>query len=348
MPAGKLKIALLVLPWIPLPPPGYAGTERVVYWLAEGLVKKGHKVTVFSVGESRTKAGLAYILKKPLGLQADVRQTLKGSFYPLMHVAYCFERQEEFDIIHSHAQFLALPFAALAKTPCLHTFHRTLKQGLEKDEKNLLQHYGWLNFTSVSNSQRIPGLNFLATVYHGLPLQKFYFNPKPKDNLLWVGRLTAKKGAKEAILTAKKLKMKLIMAGKVTEPEYFKKEIARAIDGRQIKYIGEVPQEKLVKYYGEALCLLFPSKWQEPFGLVMIEALACGCPVIAFNKGSVPEIVQDKKTGFIVQNTSQLAQAVKKIKQIKREECRAWVEKKFRVERMVDEYEKIYEQLVKR
>ena len=340
----KLKIAQLVLPWIPLPPPGYAGTEWIVYWLTEELVRRGHQVTLFSVGESKTKARLSYLFKKAFGLQPDVMKTLKSSFYPWMHVASCFERQDEFDIIHSHAQFLALPFAAASKTPSLHTFHRIFKFE-SKDDQDLLKHYGWLNFTSISNSQRIPGINFIATVYNGIPVQKFKFSPKGKGYLLWIGRIIDKKGPKETIMVAKKLKMKLIMIGKITQPEYFKKEIKPEIDGKLIKYLGELPQKRLVKYYADAYCTLFPIKWNEPFGLVPIESMACGTPVVAFRNGAARETILDKKTGFLIkekEGINGLVEAVKNIDSIKRENCRKWVEKKFSVKKMVDDYEKVY------
>jgi len=346
----KLKIAQLVLPWIPLPPPGYAGTEWIVYWLTEELTRRGHKVTLFSVGESKTRARLYFLFKKSLGLQPDVMRTLKSSFYPLMHVASCFEKQDEFDIIHSHAQFLALPFAAVSKTPSLHTFHRIFKFE-SKEEEELVKHYAWLNFTSISNSQRIPGINFIATVYNGVPVKNFKFSKKPGKYLLWVGRIIDKKGPKEAILVAKKLKMKLIMIGKITQPEYFEKEIKPEIDGKLINYLGELPQKTLRKYYTGAYCTLFPVKWPEPFGLVAVESMASGTPVVAFSNGGARETIVHKKTGFLVkekEGISGLVEGVKNVDSIKREGCREWVEENFTVEKMADDYEKIYYKLTKK
>ena len=356
----KLKIALLVLPWMALPPEKYAGTERIVYALTEGLVKKGHDVTLFSVGETKTSAHLEYIFKKPLGLQSDVYTKIKTSFYPLMHVANCFEQHKKFDIIHSHAQFLGLPFAAITSTASLHTFHIDLKD-LQEDEGALVKRYGHLSFTSLSNSQRIEGVNYLGTVYNGVDTNKYTPSEKPKRNyILWVGRITSKKGTIDAIKTAKLLNMPLILAGRVTEESYFEEVIKKEIDGKQIRYIGNVSTTELASLYREALCVMDPIHWEEPFGLVMAEAMACGTPVTAYNRGSVSEILRDGLTGFIIEPEDSigeskwtvkkkgidgLVEGVKRIGEIDRKACRKHVEENFTDEKMVDSYEKIYYQL---
>lgn len=342
----KLKIAQLVLPWIPLPPPKYAGTEWIVYWLTEELVKRGHQVSLFTVGESKTKAKKEFLFQKALGLQKDVMKTLKSSFYPLMHVSYCF--QKEFDIIHSHAQFLALPFSAVSKTPTLHTFHRQFKFET-KDDLDLVKHYGYLNFSSISNSQRIKGINFIKTVYNGIPIEKFRYCKKPENYLLWVGRIVDKKGPKEAILTAKKLNLALIIAGKITDEKFFNRSLKPLIRGK-IKYVGEVSQEKLVPLYRKAKCFLCPVKWNEPFGLTAVEAMACGTPVVAFKNGALKETVLNNKTGFLIpekKGIKGLTEAIQKIEKIKRIDCRARVEKYFTVQKMTSEYEKLYYKIVR-
>jgi len=342
----KLKIAQLVLPWIPLPPPKYAGTEWVVYWLTEELVKRGHKVSLFTVEESKTKAKKEFLFKKAFGLQKDVMATLKNSFYPLMHVANCFTK--EFDIIHSHAQFLGLPFAAVSKTPSIHTFHRQFKFE-KKDDLDLVKHYKNLNFTSISNAQRIKGINFIKTVYNGIPIEKFKYSKTAENYLLWVGRIVDKKGPKEAILTAKKLNLALIIAGKITDRAYFNKRLKPLIKGK-IKYVGELPQAKLVPLYRKAKALLCPVKWNEPFGLTAVEAMACGAPVIAFKNGGLKETILNNKTGFLIpekKGVKGLAEAVKNIGKIKRVDCRKRVEKYFTVQKMTTEYEKLYYRIVK-
>ena len=257
----KLKIAQLVLPWIPLPPSGYAGTERIVHYLTEGLVRKGHDVTLFSVGESKTSAKLEFIFERAMGLQEDVMKTLKSSFYPLLHVANCFEKQDKFDIIHSHAQFLALPFAAVAKTASLHTFHRVF-DFKSQDETDLVKKYAKLNFSSISNSQRIPGINFVETIYNGVDTSFYKPIENPKRNyLFWAGRIIDKKGPEEAIAVANKLSIPLIMAGKITEMEYFEKKIKPFIDGKLISHFSDISAEKMIKIFQNALLTLVPIKW---------------------------------------------------------------------------------------
>jgi len=344
----KLKIAQLVLPWIPLPPPKYAGLEWVVYSLTEELVKRGHDVTLFSVGESKTSAKLDYVFKKSFGLQKNVSNTMKGSFSPWIHVANCFEKQDNFDIIHSHAQFLALPFSKIIKTPSVHTFHRTFDFE-NKDEFNLLRRYKNLNYTSISNSQRKLGLNFVKTIYNGIDLNKFSYSNKPGKYLLWIGRITDKKGPKEAILTAKKLGKKIILIGKNTDTEFFNKEIKPHINGKQVKFLGEKNRNDLVKYYQNAECFIFPVKWNEPFGLTPIEAMACGTPVVAYKNGGLKETVLNNKTGYLVDQKNGingLTKAIKNIDKIKREDCRKWVEDNFSLKKMVDEYEKLYYKII--
>ncbi len=344
----KLKIAQLVLPWIPLPPPEYAGTEWVVYSLTEELVKRGHEVTLFSVGKSQTSANLDYVFKEPFGLQDDVMKTIKGSFKPWRHVAHCFSQAEKFDIIHSHAQFNALPFADVVETPTLNTFHRVYEFE-DEDEKELVENYSHLNYASISNSQRALDLNFVGTVYNGIPTEKFSFEEEKEDFLLWVGRVVDKKGPKEAILTAKKLGEKLIMIGKNTRPKYFDREIKPLIDGKQIKFLGSMPQNKLVKYYQKARAFIFPIKWNEPFGLVPVEAMSCGTPVIAYKNGGVAETVISGKTGVLVNQSKGvdgLAEGFKSIKKIKPSDCRNHIENNFTVSEMTKEYEKIYKKLI--
>jgi len=354
----KLRIAQLILPWLPLPPVGYAGTERIVYELTEGLVKKGHHVTLFSVGESKTSAKLEYIFKTARSLQPDVMKTLKSSFYPLMHVAYCFEKQDEFDIIHSHAQFLALPFGAVSKTPSLHTFHRIFKFQ-SQDETDLVLRYGKkLLFTSISDSQRVPGVNYVATVYNGVNVNKFKPISNPKRNyLFWAGRIIEKKGPLEAIKVAKALNYPLIMAGKITEPEYFEKVIKKEIDDKLIKLVKELSENQMIQYFQNAFLTLVPVKWNEPFGLIPVESMACGAPVVAYANGGLKETIIDGKTGFLVKEEKGINELIKKTKMIislsqndyknMSQQARNHVVKNFSVEKMVDEYEKVYYQILK-
>jgi len=346
----KLKIAQLVLPWIPIPPPKFAGTEWIVTWLTEELQKKGHEVTLFSVGESKTSAKLDYVYEKSFGLQEDVMTSLKNTFKPLIHVANCFEKADNFDIIHSHAQFHALPLSAISKTPSLHTFHRTFEFE-DEDETELLLRYSKLNYSSISNSQRTLDLNFVETVYNGIPLEKFSYQEKKEDYLLWVGRITPKKGPQEAIEVAKAMGKRLVLIGKKTEKDFFEKEIAPHIDGEKILYPGEINQQELSRYYEKAEAFLFPIKWNEPFGLVPVEAMACGTPVVAYKNGAVKETIKDGETGFLVEEkegVNGLIEAVKKVKEISPEKCRRHVEKNFSVEKMVSDYESLYYKILEK
>lgn len=352
----KLRIAQLVLPWLPIPPRGYAGTERVVYNLTEGLVKRGHDVTLFSVGESKTSARLEAVLPKALGLQSDVMGNLKSSFYPLIHIAHCFEMADRFDIIHSHAQFLSLPFASLVKTPSVHTFHRVY-EFKTPDEKDLVMKYGRLNFTSISNAQRISGINFIATVYNGVDTNIYTPTVNPsRDYLLWAGRVIDKKGPEEAIFVAKTLGIPLIMAGEITEPDYYEAKIKPHIDGKFVHLIREISQAEMIKLYQGALVTLVPIKWNEPFGLVPVESMACGTPVVAYANGGVKETIADTVTGFLVNEKLGKEELVNKTRKIRgmvqgeyvqmRKSARQRVVAHFRIESMVQSYEAVYMKLI--
>lgn len=353
----KLRIAELILPWISLPPEKYGGTERIVSFLTEGLVKRGHDVTLFSVGTSKTSAKLDYILDKPLGLQKNVFETMGSSFYPLMHVANCFEKRKDFDIIHSHAQFLGLPFAAVGRdTPSVHTFHISFDTA--NDElKVLLSRYGNLNFTSLSNAQRIPGLNFIKTVYNGVDAQKFKpLENAKRDYIFWTGRITDKKGTYEAIQVAKRLQIPLVMAGKITDEEYYKAKIETDIDGKLVRFVGELDENGMVGYYQNAKLLLVPIKWNEPFGLIFTEAMACGTPVVSYINGSVPEILADGVTGYNVnqeKGIDGLCEAVRKLYSLDSqnyklisENCRKTVEERFTLDKMIESYEQLYLEII--
>ncbi len=349
----KLKIAQLVLPWIKLPPSGYAGTERVVYNLTEELVKHGHQVTLFSVGESKTSAKLTFVFKKAFGLQPQVMKTIKSSFKPWVHVANCFEQQDQFDIIHSHAQFLALPFATIAKTPSVHTFHRSYKFAKQDETDFVLRYAKKLNFVSISNSQRTLDLNFVATVYNGIDINKFKPAKNPKRNyLFWAGRVTEKKGPKEAIRIAKALDYPLVIAGKITEPEYFERYIKKEISTSLIKFVGEVREKEMIGYFQQAKLTLFPIKWNEPFGLIPVESMACGTPVVAYANGGVKETIINKRTGFLINEKEGIDKLIEKTKVILNmtqtqynafcKQARVHVINNFSVSKMTNDYEKIY------
>lgn len=351
-----MKIAQLVLPWIPIPPPGYAGTERVVYELTEGLVNRGHEVTLFSVGESRTSAKLSYIFERAMGLQNDVMGSLKSSFYPMLHVADCFARGDEFDIIHSHAQFLGLPFAAVCKTPSVHTFHRIWEFEGE-DEKMLVDRYKHLNFTSISDAQRVPDVNFVSTVYNGVDTNQYVPADNPsRDYLFWAGRVIEKKGPKEAIEVAKRTGMKLIMAGAITENEYFQSQIKPLIEANNVDFRGELSEGEMIGLFQNAKITLVPVKWNEPFGLIPVESLSCATPVVGFALGGLAETIKSGTVGHLVgeeEGIDKLAEKTTEILHMSSQDyqnmCQAAREhatQNFSIERMVEGYEKVYNMIV--
>jgi len=344
-----MKIALLAPPYLPVPPVGYGGTERIVHFLAEGLVKKGHKVILFASGDSQTSAKLYSTFAKSLGNSGETKDK---PLYPLLSYIDCFSRASDFDIIHNHAQYYAMFLADLVKTPVVHTIHGSFAKGeVPEDKRMTLERFRKHYFVSISFNQRepLPDLNWVETVYNGIDISEYPFSGKKGDYLLWVGRITWKKGPVEAIEVAKRLKMKLKIAAVIdpVDQEFFEKEVAPLVDGKLIEFIGELPEKEKGSVYGNAYCTLYPIHWHEPFGLVMAESLACGTPVVAFNIGSVPEVVLDGKTGYVVEDTRQMVEAVKKIETIDRALCRKVVEEKFTIEKMVEGYEKVYEKILK-
>lgn len=346
-----MRIAMLAPPYLPVPPKQYGGTERIVSLLTEGLVKKGHNVTLFASGDSVTKATLSSIYPTALGNSG----LSKGDdSKPLAHYAACYARAHEFDIIHSHGQFLSVPEAAQLTTPVVFTWHGSLYPHETTDERRaLLQQYKHLQYISISNNQQLglPELHYAATVYNALDVHAYRHSPNALDYLLWVGRVSPKKGALDAIMAAKKSGIRLEMAAAIDpiDRPYFEQEIKPHIDGEHVIYHGEVGHDALVELYGGAIATLYPISWHEPFGLVMVESMACGTPVIAYDIGSVPEIVRDGLNGFVIDTSAGidgLTTAIKRISTIDRMVCRADVEKRFHVDRMVDEYEKVYQRIV--
>ena len=345
-----MKIAILAPFEESVPPQKYGGTELIVYHLCQILAKK-HSVFLLATGDSKTKARLIPIFprsirKEKISQDMKFRESLK--YIGLAKVVKELKKIKV-DIIHNHIGWRFLPYAPLFDCPVATTLHGPLdvpyQQFVYGQFKNL-------PYISISNSQRRPfKLNYAATVYNGIDINLFDFNDKPKgDYFAFLARMSPEKGPVHAIKIAKKAGIKLKMAAKVdaVDREYFEKEVKPLIDGKQIKFIGEICPVEKNNFLRNAKGLLVPLQWEEPFGLFMIEAMACGTPVIAFRRGSVPEVVKDKKTGFIVKTTDQMVSAIKKIDQIKRSDCRDWVEKYFTDKIMVDNYEKVYREIIAR
>ena len=352
----KLKIATFVAAEIPFPipkdfPRPYAPLQ-IALDVAEGLSKKGHKITFFGPKGSKSKkfevfeAPIVPLYKNEILKYSNVKGREREKIYGLFDqylAALLFKEhlKKKFDIIYIHPADRVLPFALLTKTPIVYTLHDPI-YGWRAD---IFQMYQTNNqyYVSISENQRkqAPDLNWTATVYNGINPKFFPFNPKPKNQLIHLGRLLERKGPQIAIQAAIQAKEKLIIAGDPNHGKLWDKKIKPYLGGN-IKYVGNIPYKETYKYYGDSKALLCPIKWEEPFGLTFIEAMACGTPVITFDRGSAREVIKHGKTGFIVKNISQMAKAIKKIDQIDRRECRKHVEKNFTIEKMVDGYEKVF------
>ncbi|MBY9016808.1 MAG: glycosyltransferase family 4 protein [Candidatus Lokiarchaeota archaeon] len=321
------------------PPRSYGPWEYVASLLTEGLIEKGIKVTLFATKNSITKANLISVC--PRGYEED--SELVPKVWECLHISELFERGDDFDIIHNHFDFLPLTYVKMTSTPVLTTIHGiSSPKILPVFKKYNNQSY----YVSISNAARIPDLKYIATVYHGVDLSQFTFNSKPGDYLLFFGRIHHDKGTKEAIKIALKVGMKLILAGIIQDKNYFKRNVDPFLDNDLINYVGVAGPKKRDELLGGAYALLNPINIPEAFGLSVVEAMACGTPVISFNKGSMSEVILNGKTGFLVDSIEEAIKVLKKIDIIDRAECRRWVEKKFTVERMVDNYIKVYESIL--
>ncbi len=353
----KLRIAQIAPLWLTIPPLKYGGIERIIAMLCNGLVKKGHKVTLFAAPGSKTKAKLITVFPKPL-LEAKISWT--NPIWNLRNLSKVFEiaNKGEFDIIHSHLDLWTLFFHGLTKTPVLHTMHnplyRTNAEASKDDRLRLFSEEAHrTNIVMISKSalsQAMVKLPKSRIIYNGINLSHFKFNPVGGDHFVWIARMNKHKGVENAIAAAEKLGAKLLLAGRIdpTQREYFKKVIKPHLN-KKIKYVGELTEAQLSDFYGPAKALLYPIEWEEPFGLVVAESMACGTPVIAYRRGSMPELIEHGKTGFVIDsNLNKLVAAMKKIDQIDRTLARKRIEQKFSKERMVDDYEKVYYELCRK
>lgn len=340
-----MKIAQVAPLFESVPPKLYGGTERVVSYLTEELVKQGHEVSLFASGDSKTSARLIRPCEHSLRLDPDCQDQIA---HHILMLEMLQQRVEEFDIIHYHTGYLHFPMARFNRRPNLTTFHGRLNT---PDTNRLYKEFRDLPVVSISEHQRIPfpDANWAGTVYHGLPTELLDFNPEGGDYLAFLGRISPEKGLDSAIAIAKGCGIPLKIAAKVDKQDevYFQKEIQPLLKDPQIEYIGEIQEKDKSEFLGNARALLFPINWPEPFGLVVIEAMACGTPVVAFRKGSVPEVINDGETGFIVENISEAVIAVKhKIEGISRASCRRIFEERFSAERMAKDYLNIYQQQI--
>ncbi len=326
-----------------VPPKYYGGTERVVSYLTETLLTLGHEVTLYASGDSVTKAHLRPGSKCSLRLD-------KTSVDPVADHVYLAERvfreAEEFDLVHSHIDYIGFPLWRRMSTPHLTTMHGRLDI---PNLYNLFQEFKEEPVVSISQHQRLPlaWANWQATVYHGLPEDLYTPLEEPGAYLAVLGRISPEKRVDRAIRIAGRAGMPLKIAAKVDKADqaYFEGRIKPLMDDADVEYIGEIGESEKNEFLGRALALLFPIEWPEPFGLVMIEAMACGTPVIAFSRGSVPEIIEPGVTGMVVGNVDEAARAVPQVQRLSRAKCRQRFEERFTATRMAKDYVAVYEQL---
>src|SRR5690242_1948279 len=329
-----------------VPPKLYGGTERVVAWLTDGLVELGHDVTLFASGDSRTRGDLHAVW--PRALRLGRHRTDPNAAYAMLLEAIP-KRAKDFDIIHAHIDWLHLPLLSRLGVPFLTTIHNRLDlPGLP----DVVREFPQAPFVSISDQQRLPlpDANWSGTILHGLPTNLFRPSYEQGSYLAFLGRFTVEKGPDDAIRIANAVGKSLRIAAKIPRAEttYFKKHLEPHIDGNKIQLIGEVNEAKKQPFLANAAALLFPIDWPEPFGLVMIEAMACGTPVIAFRSGSVPEVIEDGITGFVVNNEAEAIQGVARIGQLDRRRIRQRFEERFTSSRMAKDYVRLYETLLAR
>jgi glycosyltransferase involved in cell wall biosynthesis len=337
-----MRIAQVAPLFESVPPRLYGGTERIVSYLTEELVDMGHDVTLYASGDSQTRAKLIAVCPRALWRDPDCRETLPHQVRLMERV---FADAGDYDVIHFHCDYLHFPM--LRRCPCasVTTLHGRLHS---PDVKSLFEEFAEVPLVSISNDQRrpVPDANWKATVYHGLPRNAHTFRERPGDYLAFLGRISPEKRLDRAIEIARRSGMHLKVAAKVypEEQEYFRREIEPLLQTSRsfVEFIGEVGGKTKDEFLGNASALLFPIDWPEPFGLVMIESLACGTPVIAWRNGSVPEIIDDQLTGFVVDSIQEAVDAVKRIQWLDRRICRETFAGRFDANRMAMDYLQTY------
>lgn len=339
-----MRIAQLAPPWIAVPPAGYGGTEWVVQQLCDGLTARGHDVVLYATGDSHTAAELCALFPR------QMPQVMGQTAFDARHVSFAFGdiEQQPFDIVHDHSGFLGIAFSRYLAPPMVHTVHcafDTTAYGFYEQFKTEVAYVG---ISEYQRSMGPAGMNWAGLAYNAIAVEQWPYTPQKDDYLLAFGRVCEAKGFHHSIEAATRLGRRLIMAGVLQDQyrDYFEEKVAPLIDGEQIVYEGEVSDERKRELFAHAHAFLFPITWPEPFGLVMIEALACGTPVVAMRQGSVPEVVDDGVTGFVVDDLEAFVTAVGRVGEIDPAVCRRTVEERFTVQRMVADYEAIYRRVL--
>jgi len=309
--------------------------------LTEGLVVRGVDVTLFATGDSQTAGKLHSICPRPYSEDQD----LDHKVWECLHISEVFEHADEFDVIHNHFDFLPLTYSGFVQTPVLTTIHGFSSPKILPVYRKYNRH---TYYVAISNADRNPGLDYIATIYHGIPIDDYPFCDDPDDYLLFLGRIHPDKGAYEAIQVAQRAGVPLVIAGIVQDKEYFQRQVTPYVDGEQIRYVGPVGMPEKGKLLGHARALLHMINFDEPFGLSVVEAMACGTPVIAIDRGSMSELIRDGETGFLVVSKEDAVESVRGIDNIDRNRCRMWVEKRFTQTRMVKEYLQVYKMILEK
>lgn len=333
-----MRVAVLAPVAWRTPPRHYGPWEQISSNIAEGLAAEGIDVTLFATGDSITKGKLEWIIER--GYEEDRNQDAK--VVECLHISHLMEHASNFDIIHNNFDFLPLTYSGLIKTPMITTIHGFSS---EKIIRVYEKYNHSTNYVSISNSDRSSRLKYIATVYNGIKTEEFIFTGTPDDYLLYFGRIHPDKGTAEAIEIAQKAGRKLVIAGIIQNQAYFDEKVKPFLNDN-IVFIGEAGPEKRNELMGNAIALLHPINFDEPFGLSVAEAMLCGTPVIAFNRGSMPELIINDKTGFLVNTVDDAVSVLTDINRINRSDCRNWSLSQFSQEKMVAEYIRLYRQIL--
>ena len=340
-----MNIAQVAPLWESVPPEFYGGIERIVSYITEELVRQGHHVTLFASGDSKTAARLQAACPSALHMQTAGPVNRDAPLVLMMEQAFGKEAGQ-FDIIHSHLDILSFPISRRCTTPTLTTLYGRLDL---PEIGSVFKEYRDMPVVSISNAQQtpLPDVNWQGTVHHGLPKDLYSFHPSPGSYLAFLGRISHEKRPDHAIEIAKRVGMPLRIAARVDEADrdYFEGQIEQSLEHPLIEYVGEITDEEKCDFLGDAAAVLCPYDWPEPFGLVLIESLACGTPVLAYRRGSIPEIIDDGVTGFVCDNLDEMVNAIDRIPLITRQHCRWAFEERFTVQRMVDDYLALYERI---
>lgn len=342
-----MRIAQVAPLWERVPPPGYGGIELVVGLLTDELVRRGHEVTLFASGDSITLAKLESVYPRAFRLEPSISEY---SAYEALQLSRVYKQASKFDVIHSHVGYNSLFHASFVETPTVHTLHGAFNSDTQKVYAEAPEQ----PYISISDAQREPmkELNYAATVYNGIDTEshRFYAQPQSAPYLAFLGRISPEKGTHIAIEIAQKSGVPLKMAGKVdrVDVDYFESQIKPHIDGKHIEYLGEANHFEKNELLGNAIAMLFPITWREPFGLVMTESMAAGTPVLAKPLGSVPEVIANGKTGFLCHSLDDYVNAIQRLGEIDRSECRAHVERNFSIKSMVDGYLEVYSKVTRK